>query len=161
MSPQERGALIERYANGPALLRAALERVPPEAMKWRPGPGKWSAHEVVVHCADSETVSSTRIRLLVGEDSPTLVGYDQDRWAAAFDYHSLPLEPSLHQIESVRAWTTELIRRLPDSAWSRAGTHTESGHYTAETWLRLYAEHLEIHARQIARNEEAWAVAKH
>ena len=24
-------------------------------MKWRPGKGKWSVHEVVCHCADSET----------------------------------------------------------------------------------------------------------
>jgi hypothetical protein len=159
MSPEQRQLLIERYAAGPSLLRAALSGVPPEAMKWRPGPGKWSAHEVVAHCADSETVSSTRIRLLVGEDDPTLVGYDQDRWARTFDYHAIPLDLCLMQVESVRAWTTHLIRRLPEEAWARAGTHTESGRYTAETWLGLYAEHLEIHARQIDRNVAAFRAA--
>ena len=41
-------------------------------------------------------------------------------------------------------------------AWAREGTHTESGRYTAEHWLKTYAEHLEIHARQIERNLEAW-----
>ena len=156
MTAQEREALFRRYEAGPRLIREALAKVPVEAMKWRPAPGKWSAHEVVVHAADSETVSSTRIRYLVGADNPTILGYDQDRWAATFDYHSLPLELSLAQLESVRAWTAALIRSLPESAWSREGTHSESGRYSAETWLGLYAEHLEVHARQIERNVEAW-----
>jgi hypothetical protein len=156
MTAAEREYLIRRYEAGPRLLREALAKVPAVAMQWRPAPGKWSVHEVVVHCADSETVSSTRIRFLVGADNPTILGYDQDRWAATFDYHSLPLDLSLAQIESVRAWTTALIRSLPESAWSREGTHSESGRYTADRWLELYAEHLEAHARQIARNVEGW-----
>ena len=160
MTAAERESLFRRYEAGPRLIREALAKVPPEAMKWRPAPGKWSAHEVVVHCADSETISSTRIRWLVGADDPVIQGYDQDHWAEVFDYHSLPLELSLAQIDSVRAWTTTLIRRLPESAWSRAGTHSQSGHYTAETWLKTYAEHLEVHARQLDRNVEAWKAAR-
>ncbi len=156
MTAAEREALISRYEAGPRVLREALAKVPAEAIKWRPAPGKWSVHEVVVHCADSETTSAVRIRFLVGEDRPTLSGYDQDRWAATFDYHALPFEPSLKQIDAVRAWTTALIRSLPESAWAREGTHSEMGRYTAEQWLEIYAEHLEVHARQIARNMEAW-----
>ena len=156
MTPSERRALIDRYAAGPRLLQAALERVPAEAVQWRPAPGKWSAHEVVVHCADSETISATRIRFLVGGERPTLLGYDQDRFAQRFDYHALPLDLALRQVEQVRAWTADLIRRFPDACWTREGTHTESGRYTAEDWLRIYAEHLEQHARQIERNLAAW-----
>jgi len=156
MSPQERQSLMQRYADGPRLLRAALGRLPADAVQWRPAPGKWSAHEVVCHCADSETISSTRIRFLAGEERPAILGYDPDRWAQRFDYHSLPLEMALRQIDQVRAWTFDLIRRFPDATWSREGTHTESGRYGAETWLATYAEHLEIHARQIERNLAAW-----
>jgi len=156
MNAQQRNELIERYAAGTRLLRTALERVPESARTWRPAPGKWSAHEVVCHCADSETISSTRIRFLVGEERPTIAGYDQDRWAQRFDYHALPLDLALRQIEQVRAWTCDLIRRFPDSAWACTGTHTESGPYGAETWLAIYAEHLEVHARQIERVHAAW-----
>jgi len=156
MTAAEREYLIRRYEAGPRLLREALAKVPAVAMRWRPGAGKWSVHEVICHCADSETVSSTRIRFLVGEDRPTILGYDQDRWAVNFDYHALPLEPSLAQIDAVRAWTTALIRGLPEAAWAREGTHSEMGRYTAEMWLKLYAEHLEVHARQVERNAEAW-----
>jgi hypothetical protein len=154
---EEREALVVRYARGPALLRQALGEVPPEALRWRPAEGKWSAHEIVVHCADSETNSSMRIRYLVGEDAPVIMGYDQDRWARAMDYHALPLELSLGQVESVRAWTLAFIRTLPESAWARAGRHTEHPEpYTAERWLEIYAEHLELHARQLRRNIAAW-----
>ena len=47
-------------------------------------------------------------------------------------------------------------RRLPEAAWQRAGRHTESGPYSAEDWLRIYAEHLEGHAQQIEANLAAW-----
>ncbi len=156
MTANERQRLIERYERGPKLIKEALAKVPAEALMWRPAPGKWSVHEVVCHCADSETTASVRIRFLIGEDNPTIVGYDQDRWARRFDYHGLPLDLALRQVEQVRAWTADLIRRLPEAAWARAGTHSESGHYTGAQWLALYAEHLEVHARQIERNLEAW-----
>ena len=56
----------------------------------------------------------------------------------------------------MRANTAALIRRLPESAWSRAGRHSESGPYSAEDWLRIYAAHLEDHSRQIEANVAAW-----
>lgn len=150
--------MLDRYADGFALFRKSLAAVPPEAMQWRPAPDQWSVHEIVCHCADSETNSALRIRYLVGEHEPQIQGYDQDRWAKTFDYHALPLEPSLQQIESVRRWTLELLRRLPEAAWARSGTHTEmpGQRYTASGWLATYAEHLEVHARQIDRTLKAW-----
>ena len=68
----------------------------------------------------------------------------------------LPLEPALATVEAVRAHTVALLRRLPEAAWAREGTHSQSGRYSAETWLEVYAEHLEKHARQIERNLAAW-----
>ena len=160
LSRSERDTLIAQYAAGPARLRAALATVPTEAMKWRPAPGEWSAHEIVCHCADSETNSYARIRLLLTEADPVIQGYDQDRWAKTLDYHSHPLEPALATVDGVRANTAALIRRLPDEAWTRAGRHTESGRYTAEEWLKIYADHLEGHARQIEKNVELWTTAR-
>ncbi|HEU4371085.1 MAG TPA: DinB family protein [Methylomirabilota bacterium] len=156
MTAAERTKLIDAYAAGPARLRAALATVPVAALSWRPKAGEWSAHEIVCHCADSESHASLRIRTLVTEPEPVIVGYDQDRWAQALDYHAHPLEPALAVVDAVRASTLALLRRLPDAAWSRAGRHTESGHYTAEDWLRIYAEHLENHARQIEDNVRQW-----
>jgi hypothetical protein len=160
LSAAEREQLIEQYARGPGRLRAAFARVPEEARQWRPGPGKWSAHEVVVHCADSESNAALRVRYLLAEKDPLIVGYDQEEWARRFDYHSLPLEPALQAVDAARAHTTTLLRRLDEADWSREGRHTESGRYTTEDWLRIYARHLEGHAEQIERNLAAWTAAR-
>ena len=160
LSAAEREQLIERYARGPSLVRAALARVPEEARQWRPAPEKWSAHEIVCHCADSETVAASRIRYVIAEKDPVVVGYDQEAWARTFDYHAHPLEPALTAFEAARANTVALLRRLPDSAWAKEGKHTESGRYGAEDWLRIYAEHLEKHSGQIDRNLQAWERSK-
>jgi hypothetical protein len=156
----EREALIQRYADGPARLRGALASVPADARRWRPAPGDWSVHEVVCHCADSETNAAARIRYVVSEREPVVLGYDEKQWAVTFDYHDHPLELALATVDAVRANTAALIRRLPDEAWAREGRHTEIGRYTAEDWLRIYAEHLEAHARQIEGNLERWEAVR-
>lgn len=158
LSPAERRALIDQYAAGPARLRAAFAAVPAEALTWRPAPREWSAHEVAVHCADSETQAAGRIRFLTAEPEPLVQGYDEAQWAVTFDYHAHPLELALATVDAVRANTTALLRRLPDEAWTRVGRHTESGRYGAEDWLRIYAAHLEDHACQIEANVKAWRV---
>lgn len=156
MSRQEREALVEQYAQGPKRVREALGKVPDEARKWRPAPGKWSVHEVVVHCADAETNAAMRLRYLLAEKDPVIVGYDQAEWARLFDYHNQPIEESLAAAASARARTLPLLKRMTDAEWAKEGKHTESGRYTAEDWLRVYAAHLEGHAKQIERNLEGW-----
>ena len=160
MDRTQRERLIQQYADGPRRLGEALAKVPAAARQWRPAPGEWSAHEVVCHCADSEATGYSRIRMLVAEKEPLLVGYDQEEWARRFDYHALPLEPALATVASVRLSTTAMLRALPDEAWTRKGKHTEMGEYSAERWLEIYAEHLEGHAQQIEQNLAAWQKKK-
>jgi len=149
-----RPALWARADPGRRPVSAAA--VPAEALTWRPAPREWSAHEVAVHCADSETQAAGRIRFLAAEPEPLVQGYDEAQWAVAFDYHAHPLELALATVDAVRANTTALLRRLPEETWTRVGRHTESGRYGAEDWLRIYAAHLEDHARQIEANVKAW-----
>jgi len=156
VTPAERKAAIRRYASGPARLRAALRRVPKPALRWRPAPGEWSAHEVILHCADSESNAHMRLRYVLAEQDPLIVGYDQAEWARALDYARRPLAPALATVAAVRANTVPLLRALPATAWSRSGRHSELGAYTVEGWLGLYADHLEVHARQIEENLAAW-----
>ena len=152
----ERDALIDRYGEGVRALKEALATVPADAMQWRPRPGAWSVHEIVCHCADSETNAASRIRYLTGESDLTLDNYDQDRWATDFDYHAHPFDAALATVEAVRANTLPLLRRLPARAWERVHQHKKKGPYTATDWLRTYAVHLHEHAQQIVANVTAW-----
>lgn len=157
LSAAERSALIDRYERGPSVLQAALERVPAGALQWRPAPGQWTAHEIAVHCADSETNAHGRLRTLLAEADPVIHGYDQEGWASRLDYHALPIATALAAVAAVRANTVPLLRRLTEADWARVGRHTESGRYGVEDWLRIYAAHVENHARQVDRNLAAWS----
>ena len=66
------------------------------------------------------------------------------------------MELALAAVDVMRAHTVGLLRRMPEAAWASEGTHSESGRYTAEDWLKSYAEHLEKHSQQIERTLESW-----
>lgn len=156
MTPEERVRLIEQYARGPKALREAYAAAPEEMLAWRPAPDEWSVHEIICHCADSEMSGAIRIRMLAAEPDPQIIGYDQEAWAQLFDYHNRPVEDAFAVIEAVRSWTAILLPRLTEDQWTRTGTHSESGHYTALDWLRIYSSHLYQHVDQINANVEAW-----
>jgi hypothetical protein len=138
-------------------LRAAWDDVPAPARQWRPARGEWSAHEVIVHCADSEAYAAIRIRLLAAEPEPVIVGYDEALWAEVFAYHDRPIDPAFAVINAVRASTADLIVHLTDAQWANVGTHTTSGPYSAADWLRSYAAHLDDHVAQIHTNVALWS----
>ena len=128
--------------------------------KWRPEPNEFSVHEIIVHCADSETNSHGRIRYLMTEDNATIIGYDPPVWAQAFDYLNHPLDAAMLTVEAVRANTVPILRRATGEQWSHAGTHTESGRYSAEDWLQVYAVHCYDHAQQINAVVDAWELRR-
>lgn len=156
MDAERREVWMARYRSGASLLREAWARVPPEARTWRPAPGAWSPLEVVAHCADSETYAAIRIRLLLAEPEPLIVGYDENAWARCFCYQGADAEACLDLVETVRRFTAATLDRLPEAPWGRVGRHTQAGPYGTDDWLRTYGEHLEIHARQIQRTLAAW-----
>lgn len=159
MDLREVKSLSSNYEQGPAVLFAALAEAPEFARKWRPNPDSWSIHEIICHCADSETYAATRLRLLLAEPEPLIVGYDQVNWTAFFDYHSLPLEPSLAAVNAVRANTAPLVHNLTADDLRKVGRHTESGPYGIHDWLRTYGFHLHDHAEQIRENLNQWNAA--
>ncbi len=116
--------------------------------------GGWSARMVVHHLADSEANSYVRLRRLLAEPSGSLLqGYDEAAWArsAELGYQDRDLQPSLAVFRAVRAASSELLERLREADFERAGIHEESGRYTVRDWLRIYAAHAEEHADQIRR----------
>jgi hypothetical protein len=153
----QRKQLIERYKQGYAEVMSALDGFPASRLKARPFPGKWSAHEIVHHLADSETQSGTRLRKLLVEAHPVIQGYDQDEWTKALRYDERPMEPALAAFQAARATTSQLLDLMSEADWRRHGWHSESGAYHAERWLEIYAEHAHGHAGQIRRLKEALA----
>jgi DinB superfamily len=145
-----RRRLFEKYKDGHRAVSDALRGISETERDARLAPGKWSAREIVHHLADSEMTSALRLRRLIAEDHPAIQGYDQDEFARRLHYHR-PIQASLDAFRAARQTTAEILERMTDAEWSREGTHSESGRYTVERWLEIYAEHAHNHADQICR----------
>ncbi len=155
MTREERQELIARYRDGYDEVARSLEGFPEGELGAHPLPGKWSAREIVQHLADSEMNSAIRLRRLLTEERPQIQGYDQDDYAARLRYNERDIAPALEAFRGARSTTAQLLEAMSDEDWAREGTHSESGRYTAEDWLRIYAAHAHGHAAQIRRLREA------
>jgi hypothetical protein len=145
-----RAALLERFASGFHAIVDALDGAT-DADLDRRGPAGWSARMVVHHLADSEAMAYTRVRRLLADDAPVVIqGYDEPTWAQRLHYDR-PIVASLAVVEAVRAASLSLLGTLSADEWSRTGTHSESGTYSVDGWLAIYAEHPHEHAGQIRR----------
>ena len=151
MNVEERRLLIEKYSAGYQEVMNALDGFPAESLTAHPIPGKWSAREIVHHLADSESTSAIRLRRLLVEDKPLIQGYDQDQFASKLRYNERDMAPSLEAFRSARATTAQLLSLMSEEEWRREGVHSESGRYTVEDWLNIYAAHAHNHAAQIQR----------
>ena len=157
MTSQERQKLIAQYKEGYNEVTRSLEGFPPDLLTAHPLEGKWSAAEIVHHLADSETTSGLRLRRLLVEDHPLIQGYDQDAYATNLNYNRRDMAPALEAFRSARATAAQLFEFMTEEDWQREGTHSESGAYTAQDWLTIYAAHAHNHAAQIRRLREALA----
>ena len=154
MERETRVQLVERYKAGYDEVVRALDGITEAELDFRPGPGKWSPRDVVHHLADSEMTSAIRLRLLLAEDNPTIVGYDQEAFAREL-FYDRAIEDSLAAFRAARATTAAILERLTDEQFARTGTHTEVGQYGVERWLEIYAAHAHGHADQIRRARRA------
>jgi hypothetical protein len=155
MTPEERNDLIARYAAGYDEVMSALNGFPADGLGAHPLPGKWSAREIVHHLGDSESTSAWRLRKLLVEDNPVIQGYDEAAFASRLRYNERDMAPALEAFRCARESTMQILNLMNEDDWKRAGTHSDSGPYTTEDWLKIYAAHAHNHAAQIKRLREA------
>ena len=155
MPTSSRDALIDAYLASLPPLRKAVADLGPEQLQARPVPGRWSTLEVVCHLVDSEQAWCHRMKRVIAEDRPLLIGYDETRFTAALPYHENDLEEELTLMEAMRNQMARTLRGLPDSAWSRTGVHNERGLITLEEMLRAEVEHVPHHLAHILEKRKA------
>ncbi|MEC9373075.1 MAG: DinB family protein [Planctomycetota bacterium] len=138
---------IERYTAGAPVLSHAIDGLTPDQLTARPGPGKWSIHELVLHMMDSDLIGADRMKRIIAEDKPTLLGYDQDRYNERLHYHDMDIRAAAKIFELNRLMTGDLLRRLPDEAFKRIGNHNEVGSKSLADFVKGYADHLDHHMK--------------
>jgi hypothetical protein len=152
----ELAELLERYRRGAELLAVVTTGAAGPELDYSPAEGKWGVRTIVCHLADTEAVNVMRFRQMIAEDNPTLVPWDQDKWAANLDYKKRKISQPIETFRRLRGENYELLKDQPEEIFARTAQHQERGRMTVLDMLRLHAEHVEKHVRQIQAARAAY-----
>ena len=156
MNAEQRKQKMGSYGRAPDQLAKALREFPRKMWRYKPGPYRWSIHEIIVHVADSEANSYIRCRCFVAEPGKTLMAYDENQWALSLRYHEQDVDKAVELIRLLRQASLRLIESLPESAWAHTVFHPEGGNMCLDDWLTIYDNHIPEHIRQMQATHEAW-----
>ena len=152
--------LIEHYAAGGEKLSMAIRGLTREDLLCVPpadaNVGRWSIQQVVIHCMDSDLVATDRIKRMIAEDNPSLIGYDENKFVQNLFYDQQDAGLAAQIVDLNRRQFANVLRKLPDSVWSRKGTHNERGVVTAGKYLQSTVEHLDHHLNFIHKKRAHW-----
>lgn len=147
--PDSLTRLVDDYLAGPRLLRQAVAGMSREQLLARPIPGKWSTLEVICHLADFEIVGADRIKRVIAENEPTLLGGDEKAFAARLAYHERNADEELLLIDMIRSQVARILRTLKPEDLQRRGFHSEVGPLTLQEFVQRSTRHIPHHVRFI------------
>ena len=137
------------------VLAAIADEHTPEQMRARPFEGKWTPNEVIGHLCDAEWIYGYRLRLILSEDTPTILGMDQDLWVEAQRHNDREPSELVDMFRSMRLCDLPLWKQLRPADLNRAGRHNERGDETLGDMLRMMPGHDLWHIDQISRYLQA------
>jgi hypothetical protein len=146
--------LIQTYAQGAAQLRRAVDDLTPQELLAVPIPGKWPTQTVVLHLADAEAAFADRMRRIIAEDDPVLIAWDENKFAERLFYDQQSAQDAIALIELTRRQMARILRKLPDTAFDRAGQHNVRGRQTLRDVLATAVNHLDHHLKFIHQKRE-------
>lgn len=153
ITPELRSELINEIARLPANLKRAVENLDEKQLDTPYRPEGWTVRQTIHHVADSHLNSIIRFKLALTENKPTIRPYYEDRWANLAD-SNLPIEHSLQIIEGLHQRWATLLNSMTDEDFKRRLIHPESGEWTLEEFLSLYAWHSRHHTAHITKLRE-------
>ena len=135
----------------PARIQALIRGLSPKKLSTRPNPGKWSIQEIINHLTETEMVMCCRARWIAFEDKPTLVPFDQEKWAKGWAREKEPVAATLERLRILRKSHLRLFKSVPKADFKRTGFHPERGVVSLKEQLETVAGHDLNHLGQIQR----------
>ncbi|MBL8861851.1 MAG: DinB family protein [Planctomycetes bacterium] len=142
---------LEVLRKMPKRLRRLLREAKSKELDWKADPATWSVREIVGHLADNEFVFGARVRFVAAEERPLLPAYDEKRFVAGLGLDRSSVEDLFDAWVAARAANLEMLRRLPESAWTRIGVHAERGELSLAQIVIGAAGHDRVHEEQVER----------
>lgn len=154
-----RPACIARFAQAPALLRAAVAGLTREQLASPYRSGGWTLAQVVHHIAESDANAYPRLKYALTEASPpNVMVAPQQLWAELPDAKSLEIEASLAMFDAIRRRWTQAWESLSDDDFQRQWRHATFGLVTVDFLLQQYDWHARHHTAHITshRSRMGW-----
>jgi uncharacterized damage-inducible protein DinB len=155
MSTSGSSQLVHAYLDGPISVRRIVSDMTSEQLTARPVAGRWSTLEVVCHLVDSEQAWCHRMKRVIAEENPLIIGYDETRFTASLAYHAHDLEEELTLLDCMRKQMGRVLTGLPAEAWARTCVHSERGLMTLTDMLKAEVDHIPHHIRHIGEKRAA------
>jgi hypothetical protein len=146
---------IEVLGQTASTLAEIVARHPAEVMRGRPIEGKWTPNEIIGHFIDSEWVYGYRLRLILCEDEPTILGFKQDAWVSSLRHNEREPSELVEIFRTLRVLNLSVWRRMSPEDLQRSGQHNERGAESLAGMLQLLAGHDLSHLHQINRYTQA------
>src|SRR5262249_53962859 len=146
---------LDVLAQTSTALAAIVAPHPASLLRSRPFEGKWTPNEIIGHLTDSEWVYGYRLRLILSEDNPAILGTTQDSWVAALRHNEREPAELVDTFRALRDLNLAVWKRTTASDLDRAGQHNERGPESLSAMLRLLAGHDLSHLDQITRYIQA------
>ncbi|HSL30217.1 MAG TPA: DinB family protein [Anaerolineales bacterium] len=111
----------------------------------------WNVHQLAVHTRDVDRlVYGLRVRRTALEENPEFPSFDGDAHMAEHYREDEPLSEVLDGLVASMEALVELLRALPDEAWSRVSRHTMlGGGLTLQSWVEKSLAHIEEHLEAV------------
>jgi uncharacterized damage-inducible protein DinB len=158
LSPSARAKRVTVIRDLPRKMRDAVAGLSEQQIDAEYRPGGWTVRQTVHHVADSHSNSLTRFKLALTEDEPpTIRPYYEDRWAELGD-SKLPIDVSLNMIDGLHARWIALMESMSDEDFDKKFIHPETGEWSLDSALALYAWHSRHHTAHITglRERMGW-----
>jgi uncharacterized damage-inducible protein DinB len=150
--------IVEQYESGGDKLKAAIAGLSKQEMLWTPPPeagiGNWSIQQIVLHLLDADLIWAARMKCIVAEENPVILGYDESKFAASLLPEEQDADNAVRIFDLNRRQFTRVLRKLPDSAFSRTGRHIELGVITLGQIVQREVEHVDHHLNFIRKKRD-------
>jgi len=142
---------LEIMAHTPSTLAEIVRTHPAAVLRTRPFAGKWTPNEIIGHLVDSEWVYGYRLRLMLCESNPMIMGTNQDSWVAAQRHNEREPSELVEMFRTLRQLNLASWKLMSPADLKRTGQHNERGPESLALMLRMLAGHDLSHSDQISR----------
>ena len=141
--------LIAALENAPGVIIPLVREVPPQFLKRRPSPTKWSAYEHACHLSASDGPFLARLDLMLSTPAPFIRSIVNSPEVESGALLSVDLDEALDKHVRERTSLVKRLKELSVEDWQRTAEHEEYSHYSVLIMFRSLLTHEMLHAYRI------------